>query len=289
MNKLKRIMLICMAILVMVSGSALASSYTLFRGYDSGSAWSGFLMSIYGETNSIRWENNYKSKYNGTVKAIAFSVSTSVTYNAGWGTTEYPVPGSNTVYVYPKGNSFYAECPSFPDLESALNKNEFRDNFRNMMQSYAPKAYNILQGKVKVMPSSEKVATLKRSEQQGRFQNSRYEIIYGKLTWWEAAAYCESLGGHLATITSQAEQDFIDSLNSDGDRLWIGGYRPDGLVFAWITGEPWNYTNWDEGEPNNSSNVVSHEDSVCVWPRKWNDLSYKNTSEQRGFICEWDE
>lgn len=288
MNQLKRIMLLCMLVLGMVSGSVSASSYTLFRDYDD-ALWSGqFLVSIYGETNSIRWVDNYESKYNGTVKAISFTGSVTITYDAGFGTTEYPA-SSDTIYVYPKDGSFYAECPEFPDLESALNKNKFRSNFRNMMQSYAPQAYNILQGKGRKMPSQEKLAAVRRSVQEGHFGNSRYVIFKGKLTWWEAETYCESLGGHLATITSQAEQDFIDSLNSDGDRLWIGGYRPEGLGFAWITGEPWNYTNWDEGEPNNSSNVVSNEDSVCLWPSKWNDLSYKNTSEQYGFICEWDK
>ena len=208
-----------------------------------------------------------------------------------FGTTEYPVPGSNPVYVYLKGgNSFYAECPSFPDLESALNKNAFRNNFVKMMRSYAPEAYNKLQGKVRQMPSPEKLAQVKKPDSRVLFMGHKYAIFKGKLTWWEAEAYCESMGGHLATITSQAEQDFIDNhLNIDGARLWIGGYRPEGLGFAWITGEPWNYTNWDIGEPNNSSNVVAHEDSVCLWPRKWNDLSYRNTSEQNGFVCEWDK
>ena len=32
------------------------------------------------------------------------------------------------------------------------------------------------------------------------------------MTWTEAKAYCESLGGHLATITSAGEQAFIESI-----------------------------------------------------------------------------
>ena len=50
-----------------------------------------------------------------------------------------------------------------------------------------------------------------------------------------------------------------------------------------------DYTNWDEGEPNNSSNVISNENCVAVWPDYWNDMNYANTYEQSGFICEWDE
>ena len=47
-----------------------------------------------------------------------------------------------------------------------------------------------------------------------------------------------------------------------------------------MTGEPWEYQNWGDGEPNNSSNVVADESCVAVWPVKWNDLANSNTYEQ---------
>jgi hypothetical protein len=65
-----------------------------------------------------------------------------------------------------------------------------------------------------------------------------------------------SVAGHLATITSAEEQAFVTSLTpaitSDPPVLLavhLGGYRAtvgpklaDG--WAWVTGEPWSYTNW---------------------------------------------
>ena len=117
------------------------------------------------------------------------------------------------------------------------------------------------------------------------FNGHTYHVFEESIYWSEAKAKCEELGGHLATITSQEEQNFIEQINSG--RRWIGGYR-EGNDWHWVTGETWDYTNWDAGEPNNSSNVISNETCVAVWPLKWNDLADSNVLEQSGYICEWD-
>ena len=121
------------------------------------------------------------------------------------------------------------------------------------------------------------------------FNGNRYMIFVEDVTWKEAKALCEAKGGQLATITSKQEQAFIEKLNSEDKSLWIGGRREKGNDWYWVTGEEWKYTNWDDGEPNNSSNVVANENSVAVWPKKWNDLNEKNKAEQDGYICEWEE
>ncbi|MCD8314409.1 MAG: GDSL-type esterase/lipase family protein [Firmicutes bacterium] len=115
-----------------------------------------------------------------------------------------------------------------------------------------------------------------------------YSVFDDDVTWTEAEALCESLGGYLATITSEEEQEFITEFSS-GQNLWIGGYREDDeTVWMWVTGEIWSYTNWDSGEPNNSSNVVSNENRVVLWnDGYWNDLNDENTTESSGYICEW--
>lgn len=115
-----------------------------------------------------------------------------------------------------------------------------------------------------------------------------YGIFHDTLTWEEAKAACEAKGGHLATITSQEEQKMIESLNTQNSKLWIGGYKNSAGQWCWVTGEPWEYQNWGDGEPNNSSNVVADESCVAVWPVKWNDLANSNTYEQSGYICEWE-
>ncbi len=113
-----------------------------------------------------------------------------------------------------------------------------------------------------------------------------YKIYYEKLDWDIARQECINLGGHLATITDEAEQKFIDELNSGSKQLWIGGFLVDNQ-WRWVTEEAFEYTNWGEGEPNNSSNMIPDETNVAVWPSDWNDLN-NASREQSGYICEWD-
>jgi hypothetical protein len=103
-----------------------------------------------------------------------------------------------------------------------------------------------------------------------------YEYIPAAVTWdaANAAAQAQSfvgMAGHLATITSQAEQDFIVSvilppLPTGGSDPWLGGYQdlndpayaePAG-AWKWITGEPWDYTSWIPTEPNNYNGYEHH-------------------------------
>lgn len=116
----------------------------------------------------------------------------------------------------------------------------------------------------------------------------RYKIYYDTLTWEEAKAACEAKGGHLATITSEKEQYLLELSNDKNQNLWIGGYKNADGQWCWVTGEPWEYENWGDGEPNNSSNVVAGEKCVAMWPEKWNDLANGNIYEQSGYICEWE-
>ena len=116
----------------------------------------------------------------------------------------------------------------------------------------------------------------------------QYKIFYDTLTWEEAKAACEAKGGHLATITSEEEQQKLNLYNAGNHNLWIGGYKNADGQWCWVNGEPWTYENWGDGEPNNSSNVVAGESCVAMWPEKWNDLANSNTYEQSGYICEWE-
>ena len=116
----------------------------------------------------------------------------------------------------------------------------------------------------------------------------QYKIFYDTLTWEEAKAACEAKGGHLATITSEEEQQKLNLYNAGNHNLWIGGYKNADGQWCWGNGEPWTYENWGDGEPNNSSNVVAGESCVAMWPEKWNDLANSNTYEQSGYICEWE-
>jgi hypothetical protein len=85
----------------------------------------------------------------------------------------------------------------------------------------------------------------------------RYEVIAGSFTWHQARIDAESRGGHLATIVSSFEwADMKRVLGTAmlGKNLWLGA--TDELAegnWRWVTGEPWNFTNWRVNEPGNDS------------------------------------
>lgn len=69
------------------------------------------------------------------------------------------------------------------------------------------------------------------------------------LTWEEANIEAANIGGHLVSITSQEEQDFlIDNLGFG--RYWIGlRYSPNLDAFKWVNGEEFVYEDWGLGQP----------------------------------------
>lgn len=124
------------------------------------------------------------------------------------------------------------------------------------------------------------------------FNGHKYELYNTSVAWKEAFQYCEQQGGHLVTINSQSEQDFINGLisNSAYPRIWAGGM--DGYTegrWQWITGESFSYSNWGSDEPNNSNDedylMLSRGDG------KWNDVAdvFNNTENNYSFICEYDD
>ena len=89
--------------------------------------------------------------------------------------------------------------------------------------------------------------------------NGHTYYLISENTYEGAASQSLSLGGYLATINDQGEQDFLwnswkNSLGA-GEGLWIGLERNHDGIFVWMNGEPVNFTYWasnDIGpEPNN--------------------------------------
>ncbi len=128
------------------------------------------------------------------------------------------------------------------------------------------------------------------------FNGHEYKFIDEDMTWKDARSACVALGGHLVTITSAEEEDFIESqfgsLCKNGGP-WIGAYSNgayggDKDDWRWVTGEEWSYSNWEEGEPNNTSG--SEWFASLRASMTWNDLNNVDSSDsQRGYICEFDD
>ncbi len=100
-----------------------------------------------------------------------------------------------------------------------------------------------------------------------------------------------SVNGHLVTLTSAAENNFIfNQIRGSGYAPWIGLYntgKPG--QFGWVNGESSGYTNWAPGEPNNASGNTRYVKERYVRLLD----SYGNWNDQRSdnapFITEFDE
>lgn len=115
------------------------------------------------------------------------------------------------------------------------------------------------------------------------YKGHRYKVFNEQISWSEAKAKCESLGGHLVTVTSKEEQEFLVRLKGQSISCWIGLYADENGEWNWVTGEEMSFTQWDPGEPNG----FPEERYGAIWPINWNDLC-DDSFEQEGYICEWD-
>lgn len=99
--------------------------------------------------------------------------------------------------------------------------------------------------------------------------------------WQDAQSAAEALRGHLVTVTTDAEHQFVKGLwqpASPGRGVWAGGKRVkdpscDALEceWEWVTGEPWGYTAWTEGEPNNDGGAEDRLEILRTLTVSWND------------------
>ena len=122
----------------------------------------------------------------------------------------------------------------------------------------------------------------------------RYRMYKGVPRWVEAEAFCRALGGHLATMTTAEENQFVH------DYMWNGGFTTAyfGLedeerdhTWEWVTGEPVEYTNWDSGEPSYSGRERYGMYFYKHTTGTWNDAHFYEDAEVDpgcSFICEWD-
>jgi hypothetical protein len=115
-----------------------------------------------------------------------------------------------------------------------------------------------------------------------------YEVVSMPGTSWDAARQeAEGMSlygtqGHLATLTSSAENAFVTSLLTMAvtQQWFIGGAQlinsqEPMAAWAWLTGETWSYTNWNTPfQPDNHPFYADGEDALSM---------YSGTGPKRGF------
>ena len=79
--------------------------------------------------------------------------------------------------------------------------------------------------------------------------NGHHYLYYNShKNWKDAEAYCVENGGHLASVNSSGEKDFLVDLTKSKavDFVWIGGYcvKDDMDTWYWTDDSDFKYKNW---------------------------------------------
>ncbi len=114
----------------------------------------------------------------------------------------------------------------------------------------------------------------------------------------DAAAAATMEGGHLVSIGSAAENSFLVNQHfpygpfSAPVAHWTSGVRTPSGAWAWATGEPWSYSNFDAGEPNGCCGADVRFVLIRTYPGHegaWDDTSTNGNGDQapQPSIVEW--
>ena len=126
-----------------------------------------------------------------------------------------------------------------------------------------------------------------------------------RVTWEAARDLATTMGGHLATLTTASEDDFVFSFVSGRPELWsrnafggpfLGAYQLNPMSnsaegWTWVTGEPWNYTKWAVNEPGDQAGPGERESFLQYRDGSggWNDIG--NCTDLKCFyslVVEWE-
>lgn len=121
-----------------------------------------------------------------------------------------------------------------------------------------------------------------------------YKPFKMQMTWYEAKAFCESMGGHLVTAETAEENEILKRIlwKSESNRhkqYWYGGFFNGNSGWMWVTGSSINYSDWTKGANfDKSSPLWNPEVAISVF---CNDNPQWSTSAR--FVkyfpfCEWE-
>lgn len=132
------------------------------------------------------------------------------------------------------------------------------------------------------------------------FNGHSYKFFPEQLSWKEAKARCEAMGGRLAMVESLEENNFVSGLVAAAGKVdaWIGA-TDEGSEgqWRWVDGHLMTWTNWfkEQSQPNNKggvehfglmSNMKLPNGKTIGW--HWSDQPNESTQHQPGYVCEWE-
>lgn len=121
------------------------------------------------------------------------------------------------------------------------------------------------------------------------FGASCYEVFGEAAAWIAAEQSCVDWGGHLASVESFAENDFIAAWPAqlgipvgNGSGIWLGGTDVNFGVFQWWDGSALTFQSWAPGQPDNGAGVDCIEkrnDGTGLWYDR-------RCTDAQPFVCE---
>ena len=136
------------------------------------------------------------------------------------------------------------------------------------------------------------------------FNGHLYVAFMQALSFSDAEEYCESLGGHLVTVTSQEEQEVVNHIIENAQypegniyyAFWFySGAKKVDSQWTWITGEEFTYTNWGAEEPDSKDQCYMtfasmYEENYNYHHNigTWEDVYETTLAPAWAFICEWE-
>ncbi len=137
-----------------------------------------------------------------------------------------------------------------------------------------------------VIITSETFTSADKTPKKASYNNHVYQIIPEKITWQDARDYCESVGGHLLTITSQEEYTVLEDMLAEAflimrtdypnSTFWVGATR-DSKEWEWLNGE---VVAWPTSSRSGYLTITYMGNFYAP---------YTVPVKSRYFICEWDE
>lgn len=123
------------------------------------------------------------------------------------------------------------------------------------------------------------------------FGNKIFAVFDNPVSYDYAKTVSEKMGGHLASIHNAEELKAVKKVcNSFAVAYWLGAtdLETEG-IWKWEDGTPWDYENWDKGEPNNGTYYGDGEHHLEIDAKTgfWNDKTQRYNSSL-GFIAEFD-
>ncbi|MCI0536384.1 MAG: hypothetical protein L0Z50_14275 [Verrucomicrobiales bacterium] len=104
------------------------------------------------------------------------------------------------------------------------------------------------------------------------YSAKEYAVTDLAYTWHDAEAFALTEGAHLVSINDAAENAWIVATFGGGELFWIGltDEASEG-TFVWTSGDPFTYSNWNGGEPND---LTEEEWTHINWTVAggWNDF-----------------